>query len=177
MSRSFEAQAASKGLTGSFISEEASLAALSSLNAAGVGEVTLFSPVPPNEAPKPSRLPAVALVMGLLGAAAFFTLQSFANVIAYPLDIGGRPPFSWPSFIPIAFEAGILSVVLTAVIGAGALCGLPRYYDPVDETPMIRDSSIDRWVVVVRARDWDALARSQAILQDCGARAIEEAEL
>jgi hypothetical protein len=77
---------------------------------------------------------------------------------------------------PIAFEAGILFVVLTTVIGAGALCGLPRYYDPVDEAKMIRDSSIDRWVVVVRAKDWDALARSQAILQDCGARATEETE-
>lgn len=177
MSAVAEAAIAPNGLAAAFASEDAALAALAKLNAADVGDARLFSPLPPAGPPKPTRLPAFALVIGLLAAAAVFGLQSFANIVAYPLDIGGRPPFSWPSFIPIAFEAGILSVVLATVAGAGARCGFLRYYDPVDEIRALRDAMIDRWVIVVRAPDSDALARSRDILQRCGACGIEEAEL
>ncbi|HEY8125511.1 MAG TPA: DUF3341 domain-containing protein [Methylocystis sp.] len=177
MNAEAETLMAPNGLAASFLSEEASLAALARLEEANVGETRLFTPLAPERTPKPSRLPAVALALGLLGAGFAFGLQSYANVVAYPLNIGGRPPFSWPSFIPIAFEVSVLSAVLATIIGAGALCGFTRYYDPVDETRAIRDAMIDRWVIVVRAANSDALARSRDIMQDCDARVIEEAEL
>lgn len=172
-----EAPIAPNGLAATFLSEDAAIAALADLSAADIGDARLFSPLPPPGPPKRTRLPAFALLIGLLGAAAIFGLQSYANVVAYPLDIGGRPPFSWPSFIPIAFETGVLSVVLATFVGAGALCGFTRYYDSVDEIRALRDATIDRWVIIVRAPNSDALARSRDILERCGARAIEEAEL
>ncbi|MFO1103151.1 MAG: DUF3341 domain-containing protein [Methylocystis sp.] len=168
---------APNGLAATFLTENASFAALAALNAADVGDARLFSPLPPPGPPKRTRLPALALVFGLLGAAGAFGLQAYANVVAYPLDIGGRPPFSWPSFIPIAFEAGILAVVLATFVGAGALCGFTRYYDSIDEIRALRDATIDRWVIVIRASNVESLARSRDILERCGARAIEEAEL
>jgi hypothetical protein len=177
MSREPETLVAPNGLAATFLSEEASLAALARLNEANVGETQLFSPLAPQRTLRPTRLPAAALAFGLLGAGVAFGLQTYANVVAYPLDIGGRPPFSWPSFIPITFEVGILSAVLATIIGAGALCGFTRYYDPVDKTRAIRDAMIDRWVIVVRAANSNALARSRDIMQDCDARMIEEAEL
>jgi hypothetical protein len=178
MSHAAEARVTPNGLTASFLSEETALEALARLDDAHLGDARIFSPVPPSEPPMRTRLPAVALVLGLLGGAAAFGLQSYANVEAYPLDIGGRPPFSWPSFIPIAFEAGILAVVLTTVIGGGALCGFLRYYDPIDETRAIRDAMIDRWVIVLRTADSEALTAARELLkQSSGARAIEEVEL
>ena len=177
MTAEAETPIAPNALAAAFLSEDASLAALADLNAAGVGDARLFSPLPPPEPPKRTRLPVFALIFGLLGAAAAFGMQSFANVVAYPLDIGGRPPFSWPSFIPIAFEAGILSVVVATVVGAGALCGFTRYYDSVDEIRALRDAMIDRWVIVVRAANSGALTRSREILQRRGAHTIEEADL
>jgi hypothetical protein len=177
MNAEAEAPIAPNGLAATFLSEDASLVALANLNAAKIGEVRLFSPLPPPGPPKRSRLSAFVLLVGLLGAAGAFGLQSYANIVAYPLDIGGRPPFSWPSFIPIAFEAGILSVVLATVVGVGALCGLTRYYDSVDEIRALRDATIDRWVIVVHASSSESLAQSRDIFERCGARAIEEAKL
>ena len=177
MNAAAEAPIAPNGLAATFTSEDAALAALAKLSASDVGDARLFSPLPPPEPPKRTRLPALALVIGLLGAAAVFGLQSFANIVSYPLNIGGRPPFSWPSFIPIAFEAGILSVVLATVAGAGARCGFLRYYNSADEIRALREAMIDRWVIVVHAPNSEALARSREILQRCGACGIEEAEL
>jgi len=177
MSAEAKAPIAPNGLAATFLSEDASLVALANLNAAEVGDARLFSPLPPPGPPKHSRLPIFALLIGLLGAVGAFGLQSYANVVAYPLDIGGRPPFSWPSFIPIAFEVGVFAVVLATVVGAGTLCGFTRYYDSVDEIRALREAMIDRWVIVVRAPNLESLARSREILQRCGARAIEEAEL
>ncbi|MBG0797803.1 DUF3341 domain-containing protein, partial [Methylocystis sp. L43] len=93
MSREPETLVAPNGLAATFLSEEASLAALARLNEANVGETQLFSPLAPQRTLRPTRLPAAALAFGLLGAGVAFGLQTYANVVAYPLDIGGRPPF------------------------------------------------------------------------------------
>ena len=46
---------------------------------------------------------------GILGMFAGFGLCYWVSTIAYPLNIGGRPFNSWPSFIPVTFELTISS--------------------------------------------------------------------
>ena len=64
-----------------------------------------------------SPLPWIVLVMGLTGAALGFVLQWWVHTSAYPLVISGKPFFSWPAFIPITFEVGVLFGALGAVFG------------------------------------------------------------
>ena len=102
--------------------------------------------------------------------AASFALQVYANVWAYPLDIGGRPRFSWPAFVPTALENGILAAVAAGFFGYLILNRLPRLYEPIDEAIAIRRASRDLWCVAVST---DRTEEARQVLQACGADSIE----
>ncbi len=81
--------------------------------AAGYRKMDAYSPFPIEEASEAigfhkSRVPLVVLLGGLLGGLSGFGLQYWINVIAYPLNIGGKPYDSWPAFIVPTFEMTIL---------------------------------------------------------------------
>ena len=83
----------------------------------------------------------IVLVGGILGWSAGFGLQYWVSVIAYPMNIGGRPFNSWPSFIPVTFELTILFASFAAVLGMIVLNGLPMPYHPVFNVPRFADAS------------------------------------
>jgi hypothetical protein len=160
-------------LVASFDSENALTAALPRLRAAGLGAVETYTPKMIEDDPDQPRsiLPLVVLIAGLLGTAASFLLQSYANMVSYPVDIGGRPGFSWPAFVPIAFENGILAAVLAGFFGYLIINRLPRLWDPVDEAMPIRGATRDRWCVAIRT---EAPERAHDLLQTLAADQIEE---
>ncbi len=55
-----------------------------------------------------TQVPLLTLMGGLLGGLSGFLLQCWVHMQAYPLNIGGRPEFSWPSFIIVTFEMTVL---------------------------------------------------------------------
>ena len=46
-----------------------------------------------------------------------FALQWFCNAWSYPLNVGGRPAFAIPAFIPITFESGVLFASFASFFG------------------------------------------------------------
>jgi hypothetical protein len=157
-----------KTVVASFTSEAGLVDALPRLRTLGVVETYTPKAL---EDDQPSILPLVVLVAGIVGAACGFGMQVYANMIGYPIDIGGRPEFSWPAFIPIAFEIGVLSAVLTGFIAFLAVNRLPRLYEPVDEANLMRDATRDRWCVAIRTESPD---RAHALLCDLSADEVEE---
>jgi hypothetical protein len=157
----------------SFPSEHSLLAALPRLRGAGLGAVETYTPKRLEDDPerKPSILPLVVLIGGLLGAGGGFAMQAYANMVSYPIDIGGRPTFSWPAFVPIAFEIGILTAMFAGCIGFLVVNRLPRLWDPVDEAMLLRHASRDRWCVAIRT---EIPERTHDLLRSLSAEAIEE---
>ena len=63
-------------------------------------------------------------------------LQWWTNAVDYPFLISGKPMFSLPAFIPVAFETTILLAAIAALVGMLALNGLPlSQLDRLPEAP------------------------------------------
>ncbi|MFQ5768674.1 MAG: DUF3341 domain-containing protein, partial [Acidobacteriota bacterium] len=87
------------------------------------------------------------LAGGLAGAGLGFGLQSWTSTLGYPLLVSGKPLFSWPAFIPIAFESGILGGALAAFAGLLWTCRLPRFFHEIFATPQFSHAGDDHFLV------------------------------
>jgi Protein of unknown function (DUF3341) len=126
--------------------------------AAGYRKMDAYSPFPIEEASEAigfhkSRVPLVVLLGGLLGGLSGFALQYWINVISYPLNIGGKPYDSWPSFIVPTFELTILFAGLSGVFGMFALNGLPMPYHPLFNVDRFSAVTRDKFFLCVEAAD------------------------
>jgi hypothetical protein len=92
--------------------------------------------------PRVGKFAAVGGICGLVGS---YLIQWWANVYAYPLNAGGRPPHAVPAFILATFEGTIAGSALAAFIGLLVLLRYPRPWAPEDEVEGFQRSTIDRF--------------------------------
>lgn len=162
------------GIVASFETEEALSRALERLQAVADTDTQTYTPKELDGASTKSSVPLAMLAAGLLGAGGGFAMEALANVYAYPLNVGGRPKFSWPSFVPIAFEIGVLFAMLVGFFGYLIAARLPRLYDSIDECESLRQVTRDEWVVAVRASDPQTLERIRKVLHALHPKLVEE---
>ncbi len=100
-----------------------------------------------------SKLPLIVLLGGLCGGLGGFGLQWYITVYNFPTNIGGRPLFSWPSYIVITFELTVLFAAIAATFGLLALCGFPTPYHPVFNAPGFERATRDGFFLCIEAHD------------------------
>jgi hypothetical protein len=158
MSSPHESGPPTYGLMAEFPSAEALIAAAHQVHEAGYQKVDAFTPYPIEALSEAlglprSKMPLIVLIGGLLGGFGGYMLQFWSQVIRYPMNIGGRPIHSWPSFIVPTFECTILGAALAAVVGMIAINGLPMPYHPVFNVPRFALASRDKFFLVIEAVD------------------------
>jgi len=94
----------------------------------------------------------IMLLTGLTTAGLAFAIQWYSSVISYPLNLGGRPLNSWPVFLLVPFEVGVLASVLVGLIVFLLRCGLPALHDPIFEIAGIERASQDRFFLLVESK-------------------------
>lgn len=170
------------GVMAEFVTPDEYVQALRKVRAAGYTKFDGYSPMPVHGATEAMGLPKnpvalMVLIGGILGGLGGFALATWVSVVAYPVNIGGRPLFSWPAFIPPVFETTVLLASLTAVFGTLALNGLPRHYHPVWNVAGFARASSDRFFICIEATDpkFDP-ASAKAFLASLGSHEVSEVE-
>jgi hypothetical protein len=102
---------------------------------------------------KKTVLPYIVFAGGLTGTAAGILLQWWTNAVDYPFLISGKPLFSLPANIPIAFETTVLFAAISALVGMLALNGLPRLSHPLHANRSFKRATDDRFFITIEARD------------------------
>lgn len=168
------------GLMAEFENVNDAIVAARRTYAAGYRKLDAYSPFPVEELSEAigfhkNGVALICLIGGLLGGTAAFTLQWWVNNVSYPLNIGGRPLNSWPSFIIVTFEMTILFSGLSAVFGMLALNGLPMPYHPVFNVPRFEQVTRDKFFIVIFSSDknYDAIGTRQ-FLEGLGATMVAE---
>ena len=126
---------------------------------------------------RPTILPWIVLGGGFTGFCGGLLMQGWMNGISYPFLISGKPFFSIPASIPVAFELTILLSAFGAFGGMLALNGLPRMFNPLFRSDRFRRATADRFFISIEARDRRFDADSNArFIRGIGANAIEVIE-
>ena len=145
------------GLAAEFVSPEQLVDAARFLRSKGFRKMEAYTPYPIEELDeilhKFNPLPAMVFIGGALGAATAWIMQYYIAAIDYPINVGGRPLYSWPSFIVITFELTVLFAACTAFFGSLALCGFPRPNFPMFNWDRFKTASRDRFFLCVEACD------------------------
>lgn len=163
-----------------FDTAEAVLAAAEVTREAGYTRLDAYSPYPVEGLAEAvgmrgNRVPLVTLLGGLVGAGSGYFMLWYANVVSYPMNVGGRPHHSWPSFVPITFETMVLIAAFAAFVGVLWMNRLPEPYHPVFHAESFKRASQDRFFLTVEASDprFDR-AETRAFLEALGPLHIEE---
>lgn len=119
-----------------------------------------------------SWIARVGFIGGAIGALSGFGFQAWVFTKGYPLNIGGKPFLSVPSFIPVTFEMAVLFAAIAMVIAF-----LMRSKIGPGANPVIHDEKItdDRFIVLVGCNGDNSKANISKIsdqLSNAGAEGV-----
>ncbi len=115
---------------------------------------------------KRSRLPIAAFCFGLTGTCTAFSMIYYMLVYDWPMNIGGKPSFAMPDFVPICFEL----TVLFASFGMVFTFFFKNHLFP-GRAPRVMDfrATDDRFVIAIDAQHNPYPDKIDNLLKEAGA--------
>lgn len=167
------------GILAEFDAVDPFLGAARKVRDAGYSRWDTFSPFPVhgmNDAMgmRDTPLPWIVLAGGFAGCFGGLLMQWWMNTVDYPYWISGKPLFSLPANIPVAFEVTILFSALTAFGAMFIFNGLPQFYHPVFKNARFRKVTDDRFFIAIETSDprFDE-SKTTKLLQSIGSVRVE----
>jgi hypothetical protein len=159
------------------------VAAARRARAAGYRKIDGYSPLPVeglSEALGQTDItvPLIMLGAGILGGLGGFALVYYCLKISYPMNIGGRPMYGWPFYMPITFEMTVLTSAIVGIAAMFGLNGLPQPYHPLFDVPHFDRASSSAFFLCVEATDpkFDRV-ETLRFMESLGAVLVSEVEL
>jgi hypothetical protein len=142
------------GVVAIFDSPAALVDAMKKVRAANYESFDAYTPYPIHglekiQGLKRSPLPFVTMGAGLTGFMCAMLLQGWTSVSDWPLNVGGKPFWSWPAFVPIFFELTVLFAGLATVGAMFILNGLPNTKKRAFDNNITRD----KFAIMIDAPD------------------------
>lgn len=172
--------AALYGMVGEFDRLEDVVAAARRLKDFGTRDMEAYTPFPSPELDellvgRQNLLPVLIFLCGMAGLIWGFVMQYWGAVWSYPINVGGRPLDSWPSFVPACFEFGVVWAVAGGFVLFLLFNRLPKFYHPVWAVPDFERASRDRFFLCVEAKDASfSRRRVHQVMANCHATRITE---
>lgn len=124
-----------------------------------------------------SKLGWIAFFMATAGAFGGFGLQYWITSFAYPTLIGGKPMNSFPAYVPVTFEPGILFTGFGCIFGMLVLNGLPRWYHALFKSQNFKKVTDNGFFISIEAKDPKFnVDETKRFLESIGGRNIEVLE-
>lgn len=103
---------------------------------------------------RPSKLGYVALVFGLSGALSALLFMAWTITVDYPLNIGGKPYFAFPAYVPIMFEVTVLSAAIATVVTMlFFMFKFPNNSHPLHDSDYMKAVSSDKYGITIQSED------------------------
>ncbi len=165
---------------GVFDEEKTLVASIKSLQERNLAIFDVFTPYPIHEVlhllKRKSKLPTAGLIYGITGALSVLAFLYYTSVLDWPIDYGGKPFNSFPSFIVITIVLTILIVTITSLFTFSVRARL----FPGQEAVIFDDRATDdKFIIVIDAEllGGDAANEAGRIMSESGAVEILEKDL
>lgn len=164
------------GIAGIWLEESKIIHAAEKVNALGYKKFEAITPYPVHGMEEAcgiprSPIPYVTFIAGAIGCSLGLLLTWWTSAVNWPVNIGGKPMFSLPAFVPIIFELTILFAALSSVGAMFYLCNMPQVDPPVIDP----DLTSHKFAIFIPENEtgYD-YAKIEQIFKDLGAAEVKK---
>jgi hypothetical protein len=155
---------------GVYINEELFDKAVQVLKDSNIEIEELYMPLPVHHAVRnvagSSKLPAWAYFFGLGSIILVLSFLYYSAVISWPLNIGGKPSNSFPSFIIVTL---VLTILMVTILSLLAFSISSRLYPGKKSTVMDERAMDDKFIIVLKSEN---VPDAENILRQNGANEV-----